>query len=63
MKHTLKLKPFGTPNFVFAEGCEDSFHISELSKESLMALCEQFKLDILTKAAQPYTRPSKVTVR
>ena len=58
-----ELQPFSVPNFVLAvtkprprqEGPNfdgHKYHLSELSDDVLLALCEQFKQDVLEKAHQ-----------
>lgn len=58
MKHEIKIKPFGVPNF--AIGLEKpglSFPIHELSDEALDQLCEQFRKDLKEKVRQARSTP------
>ena len=62
MKHEIELQPFRTPNFVLPVqkpgNRQDGFHdagsipLSELSKETLEAMCKQFRDDIMRKAGK-----------
>ena len=58
---SVKLKPFRAPNYVIvdtpprprSEGFQEApkYHVSELSEETLNALCDQFREDVMAKAA------------
>jgi hypothetical protein len=58
----LKLKPFGTPNFVIAElppgtrqeGIQDppKWALSELDAETLAKLCDDFRAEVFRKAGK-----------
>jgi hypothetical protein len=62
MKHAFELEPFRTPNFVIVkqpvrprqEGFTEApkVPLSELSVETLNALCEAFREEVLTKAGK-----------
>lgn len=63
IKTELELNPFSVPNYVTVkmppgnkqDGFREApkFHLSELSEETLNALCEQFKKDVFEKAEKP----------
>lgn len=52
----VKLKPFGVPNFVVRDSDpvagreQQSFPLSELSAETLEAMCEEFTREVFKKA-------------
>ena len=60
MKHEIELQPFRTPNFVLPVqpiGCRQNgftpqagIPLSELSKETLTKMCEQFRDEVMRKA-------------
>lgn len=62
MKHEIDLMPFTVPNFVLTypregsrqEGFQETpkFALSELSVQTLEALCAQFRTDVFTKAGK-----------
>jgi hypothetical protein len=62
MKHTIELQPFTIPNFVRQVmpagkrqgGFQESpaIHLSELSLETLEAMCAEFRLGVLQKAGK-----------
>jgi hypothetical protein len=55
-----ELVPFTVPNYVMAKSKprprqdgiieNPKYHLSELSDETLKALCDQFRIDVFTKA-------------
>jgi hypothetical protein len=62
MKHEIDLMPFGVPNYVLTipktgkreDGFSEApkFALSELSAETLDALCKQFRADVFIKAGK-----------
>lgn len=60
MKHNIELNPFHVPNYVIQkvpprprqEGWHESpkYHLSELSEETLNALCAEFREGVFEKA-------------
>ncbi len=51
----IELLPFSVPNYVLVKfGVSDNgkFHLSEVSTETLEALCKQFRENVLAKAAK-----------
>ncbi len=62
MKHEVKLKPFSVPNYVIQVTSAiprqkkwseaPVYHLSELSEETLTAMCDEFRDGVFAKAAQ-----------
>lgn len=54
MNHSVKLRPFQTPNFAIADinptaGEAPKFPLSDLSVETLSELCEQFRAEVFSR--------------
>ena len=69
MKHEIELKPFRVPNFVLPvpraakrqDGWQEAVGIplSELSEETLLAMCEEFKQGVFAKAGKTIPEQEK----